>query len=334
MACTPASRIGAAVYVYISCSLHQGIRLHVTIFFSYHSDEVKQVEDVIWKISVPLLARRSEVFTHMFSLPVPAGSSEGQHALSPIILEGTKAAEFSWLMKYLLGDSQYVRLFCTSTAHLTPNSEGPTTYTLQGLVAVLRLSDKYLIPSGVRFAFQELNSRPEFGSSLRLSLSLQTSIPRREDWFKLAVRDLLRRELSTLKAEDYQILEGPVLHDIVNFRMQLDAEVTRLITQDPPYSRGDCAIPDDLGQCEWSWRGYWGDIRTRVLVDKKIRLLDVHREFEAAVIPGMCAACSTASTRLVINQGLLMGEEHLIIEGVDTLCRKYMHTTGSVSVTS
>lgn len=79
-----------------------------------------QVEDVQYKLHRSLLGKHSPVFEALFTIPQPAGSSEGCSEENPIILSGIQAANFTRFLSLLY--PQYVAIF---SPYQTPSDRFP-----------------------------------------------------------------------------------------------------------------------------------------------------------------------------------------------------------------
>ncbi|EIW62001.1 uncharacterized protein TRAVEDRAFT_144265 [Trametes versicolor FP-101664 SS1] len=76
------------------------VQKHRDYFFA-DGNVLLQVEDVQYKLHRSLLGKHSPVFEALFTIPQPAGSSEGCSEENPIILSGIQAANFTRFLSLL-----------------------------------------------------------------------------------------------------------------------------------------------------------------------------------------------------------------------------------------
>lgn len=102
------------------------------------------------------------------------------------------------------------------------DSEAPLVYSLDGLLAILRLSDRFIIPSGVDFACQQLESRQDFTPALQIRLSISLDLPRSANWFKTAVTALLmHRPALILTSVERRTIGVDLYEELVMLRKRL-----------------------------------------------------------------------------------------------------------------
>lgn len=193
----------------------------------------------------------------MLDLP-QSGPGEGVHEGDPIKLSGLTAVEFEWLVKWMTGDSKYVRFFQLPCARHLTYCSGDAKFSVEGLLAILRLSHFYDIHEARRFALSALEYDRYFTlqSSMRLDAAVKYNI---RLWFKPAVRELLSVPLTTLRPRDVSRLSGPLLVDLIRHRR--DIELKRAVTLNTKYLfvRGaGCPSPE---RCPAVWERMWDNFR-------------------------------------------------------------------------
>lgn len=214
-------------------------------------------------------------------------------------------------------------------------SETPTVYTVDGLIAVLELSHRFRIPSGIAFAADQLDSHSGFDNASRLRLASTISMPQAGRWFATAARDLLSRRSGGFTAREYTAL-GSLLPDVMILRARLEEKRTSVLVARPPHiTDADCP---HACHCAFSWHSMWDTYASAVLSDPSkdlhwiaAMLLSGERVFltcahcnVAHFFANICTGCFDLSRNAVMQSGLLLKEESCMDEILRLLAERHL----------
>lgn len=203
-------------------------------------------------------------------------------------------------------------------------SDHETKYTLNGLVAILELSDRYLIPSGIKFACRKLEAHPSFSNALRIKLSRVVRTERSEDWFKTAVRVYLQQPTEELTEQDSSAMGGNFCRAVLAHKRSIELRRQQELFDTPHFYASDsCSAPL---QCYGSWVRTWNVIRSRC---SETCLESIFNSVEDGFDRGdVCIECYR-QTVLYVHAGTSASyfaslDEKFVSQALDILYREFM----------
>lgn len=203
-----------------------------------------------------------------------------------------------------------------SFAHHSLHS-APEQARTDGLESILKVSTIYDIPTGRKYAIEQLalrlgNMRP----SRALYLSCKYHVA---PWFERSFWLIASVPLSRMDAFDLDILERALLSHIITVRAEVDAHRRRLLRRAPDFCQNASLVTRQTGclapeTCASSLRRQWDEEgRPMILSDFWYPLEAITLQLKSLVNAGpSCSRCTMALTALLTKSADLR-EEHDII---------------------
>jgi hypothetical protein len=192
-------------------------------------------------------------------------------------------------------------------------SDGVKSPSIPFLVAVLRLSIRWLLSVGHDFAFETLPGHTDFTPFLQLQLAHEFRI---REWVEPAFRSLVKQPLEIISASQATQM-GDIPYYILSQTKCLIDNHLRCIsfTAPPVQSAFPCDSPE---MCEDAWnRAWWTGFAKHVLhPDCPLSGSEAMRVLDNVQIPGMCDDCLRSTVDSVWEAGPFEEIELIIRDGI------------------
>lgn len=202
-------------------------------------------------------------------------------------------------------------------------SEEKTKYTLDGLIAVLELSDRYMIPSGTAFACRELEAHPSFNNALRIKLSMSVRTELSSEWFKTALKAFFDVPAEKLTEEECCAMGGRLLHALLWHKRMRELTRRQQVSSTPGFYPCDgCSDPH---RCYAGWIKAWDMIRSdcpETPMDTLFYIME-RGDYRGDACIG-CYGKTISAVQMGSGPHLASIEETFVRETVDTLHKRFM----------
>ncbi|KAH7919166.1 hypothetical protein BV22DRAFT_1134035 [Leucogyrophana mollusca] len=261
---------------------------------------VIQVEQLLYRLPVALLKKRSRVFSDLFSLPRSGSicSTEGLSDGELIILHGYSSREFNCLLDYLFGRS--------------PNDTqagSKSQCSVPFLISLLKMSSVFKISDGKSYAIAEMETHPELDLATKLQLCFQYNLVQ---WLTPAFQQLISLPIEELREEDVLKIPSKILHSFIQVKHQMTTHRLTLASIPPPAMAGfACHTPLT---CADTWERAWKEGPAEMLrhPDTFYSGREILDQLESVEISDVCDSCRDFSVINVKESGSLLLEEHFI----------------------
>ncbi|KAF8509630.1 hypothetical protein JB92DRAFT_2729663, partial [Gautieria morchelliformis] len=261
-----------------------------------------QVENKLYKVHAALLANVSVMLQEMFAMPSGTEHScEGTRDDRPIVLHPPVTSQkLDYLLEWFY--SQY-------------SEKEPSDFSIKALDAILELAAFLQIEAARTFALKELNARA-VSPAWRLLLGQRHHIP---GWIPAAFRTLIDQIDEFVTLDEYQelgMLNVHVLHQTLT-RIQSHRLA---VAYNPPVVQHHLSCINHW-ECRKAWgTAWWGGFARHYLhPESPSPPAVVLRKLEVAAIPKVNRECQRLTVESVAEDGVLMREEVMILEGVAKL---------------
>ncbi|KIJ15357.1 hypothetical protein PAXINDRAFT_11903 [Paxillus involutus ATCC 200175] len=264
---------------------------------------IVQVGDVLYHLPAAVLARRSQVFATLFSLPQTSGSvwcTEGLSDNEPIILQGHRSADFDCLMQYLFGGPVFMEKIPA----------------IRCLISLLKMCDFFEIVDGRTYAISSMEHHPDLDLASRLLLCHQYSIV---TWLGFAFRGLAALPLHHHTEAELGTIPMKFIHSLIAVRHWVMTHCLTLAAVPPSIVNGfNCVTP---ATCGYAWESAWKHGPSEMFrhPDVDYNGCAVLEALEAASIPSICQGCLELSIANVKDSGSLIAEEQFVEDTVRKL---------------
>ncbi|TFY78530.1 hypothetical protein EWM64_g5478 [Hericium alpestre] len=211
-----------------------------------------QVGGILYRLFASMLARNSDVFADLFSIP-PTDDPEGITDDKPIKLAMIPVFDFECLMDFLFRG---------------PNMNKP--HSIEFLRGLLHLSTRWEIPDGREYAIECLEKHCSFDYMYRLRFGVRYHV---QDWIEPAFKHLAEpsvflHELDRTRIEN--VLGLPVYLRLVEVKSRIDLHRRYLAFSPPPFQSGLSCKSSQA--CKETWLKMWLNGPAKMLIHPELPL--------------------------------------------------------------
>ncbi|OCH85755.1 hypothetical protein OBBRIDRAFT_784424 [Obba rivulosa] len=272
----------------------------------YYFDDgthIFRVQNTLYKLHAGILAKRLDMFNSMFSLPITSQNMpEGRSDDRPLYPPQTSAKEFEYLLRYIYSEW-----------------EAPP-HALDYLIAVLKLSSQWDLPSGRRWALHHLQDiQNQIPAALQLKLARMYNI---EDWIRPALARLVRTPLKNLTFEDRGFLGPEAVFFIARVREGLEnlRKTIAVVAPEIENKRSPDCSTSQHQVCMRVWSDAWFRKITRKLIHPHplvaMHMFEGIDQVKKLDLSGMTPGCRERAISFVEVVNAFAEENHLIDQAV------------------
>ncbi|TFK66805.1 hypothetical protein BDN72DRAFT_859596 [Pluteus cervinus] len=254
---------------------------------------------VLFRVAVGRLTLHSGVFEQLMG--IPSGNPQDGTEEHPIMLAGVEPEEFSAFLGWL---------------YHVYGSEGKANTPLNmseiELLHILKLSQLYMAPDGVEFAFHHLNGL-NLSPSRQLELGLQFDL---HIWVFASVKSLLLIPLDSLEKVDLDRIGFEVYVILMKGRERL-AKERHLIATYPPVRSESTHVGCTIARCDRVWKEVWWMVIARRILHPKLPLplRDIPDLVKVTTYASINKECLKASLLMIADSNAFQAE-HMITESI------------------
>ncbi|KAG1733233.1 uncharacterized protein EDB91DRAFT_1057617, partial [Suillus paluster] len=256
------------------------------------------VQSQLYHIPADILARRSNVFANLFSLPrTGIRQDEGRSDESPIVLDGHSSVDFDCLLDHLFGRSD------------TDEPSPANTESVPFLISLLQMGTIFDIEVAKSHAIRRLETHPDLELTTKLQLCHRFRII---TWLSPTFKALVSQPIENLDPSSLGRIPTHILHALIQVKHQIMTHRLTLAAIAPPAIGGfSCLTP---ATCALEWESAWKEGPAEMLRHPDIFYAgrDILAELVSADLSPVCLDCVEMSVFNVKDSGCLLMEENFV----------------------